>query len=492
MQEFTEFAARHHVQLVPLIQGLGHVSYILKHSKWRHLREIPDSNWEFCPLKDGSYDLLFDLWDDAIEATPGVKYLHVGCDETYELGQGVECGCKAIAEEHGRSRLMDIFLTRVQEHLKEKGRKMIAWGSDVDSENAKVQPRVFMGDWGRGTYEAVAGTDHEVFCYARNPGIEPLFLPLQPAHQVTRWNDHVREHPGSLTRTREGVATAARSGLADGMVCTSWDDSGVHISLWMPRFICAVEYAWSGKGPTLDEWKAKFARSYFGPEVKDLWSLYRGLQDSAWFYYDSFQRKVWHYGDVGKVHLPDLLRWEDLEYSEYWRNRYADWLRDTRGELRNLEREMELIHQNLFAPLRNKYDFELYLAIAALMEHNCRLILNLGELENLLGQAHQVHFTSRPRALRFLRQAVELARSTVAEREEVYAQVVSTYEKGQLPKGMSTPEKAFVLGRDRARHFANRTADMKYLVIDEELLDLEGWADSLEALANDYEENLGR
>jgi len=201
---------------------------------------------------------------------------------------------------------------------------------------------------------------------------------------------------------------------------------------------------------------------------------------------------VWHYGDVGKVHLPDLLRWEDLEYSEYWRNRYADWIRDARRELQTIEREMELIHENLVRPVRNKSDFELYLTIACLCRHNCKLILNLAELEKLLGQAHQMHFTSRPRALRFLRQAVELARSTVAECEEVYSQMVSTYEKTQLPKGLSTAERAFVHRRDRARHFANRTPDMRYLVIDEELLDLEGWADSLEALANDYEKLLER
>ncbi len=487
MQEFTRFAAQHHVQLVPLMQGLGHVSYILKHTKWRHLREIADSNWEFCPLKDGSYELLFDLWDEAIEATPGVRYLHVGCDETYELGQGGECGCKAIAEEQGRERLMDIFLKRVQEHLKEKGRMMMAWGGRSGGEHTKVQPRVFTGWRDAGRYQEFRDAGHEVFCYAPNPGIEPLFLPLQPAEQVTRWRDHSRNHPGSLTRTRSGVGAAARSGQADGMICTSWDDSGVHMSLWMPRFVCAAEYAWSGRGPTFDEWKAKFARSYFGPEVKNLWRLYRGLQDSAWFYYDSFQRKVWHYGDVGKVHLPDLLRWEDLEYSEYWQNRYADWIKDARRESQIVEREIELIHENLTRPIRNKFDFELYLAIAGLCRHNCNLILNLGEIEKLLGQAHQSHFTSRPRALRFLRQAVSLARSTVAEREEVYGRMVATYEEVQLPKGMSTSEKAFVHGRDRARHFANRTPDMRYLVIDEELLDLEGWADSLEALANDYE-----
>ena len=494
VQEFTKFAAQHHVQLVPLIQGLGHASFILKHTKWRGLREIADSSWEFCPLKDGSYDLLFDLWDEAIEATSDSRYLHVGCDETRELGQGVACGCKALADEHGRDYLMDLFLKRVQEHLKKKDRMMMAWGGSFGGEHAEVQPRAFTG-WNRdpARFAALREAGHEVFCYAPNPGIGPLFLPLQPAQQKVRWRPEPgRNHPGSVTRTADVVSTAARSGLVDGMVCTSWDDSGLHISMWMPRFLCAAEFAWSGKGATLEEWKVKFARSYFGPQVKELWRLYRLLQDSAWFYYCSFQRQVWHYGDVGKVHLPDLPRWEDLEYSPYWQRRYAGWIRDARAELRNLEEASALIHENLAQPIRNKYDFDLYLSIVNLMQHNARLILGLAELEHLIGQARDIHFASRPRALGYLRQAVRKARSLVEEREKVYADLVRVWEKSRLPKGLSTAEKAFVHRRDRGPHFANRTADMRYLIVDEDLLDLEGWADSLAALVSQYEKLLER
>jgi len=493
MQGFTKFAAQHHVELVPLLQGLGHVSYILKHSKWRHLREIPDSNWEFCPLKDGSYELLFDLWDEAIEATPGSRYLHVGCDETYELGQSVACGCKALADEHGREYLMDLFLTKVQEHLEQKGRMMMAWGGRPDGEHVQVQPRVFVG--GRrepGRSEELRKAGHEVFCYDPNPGIEPLFLPFLPVLERCHWNEYSKDHPGSLTRSREVVGAATRSRQFDGMISTSWVCSGVQIPCWTPRFLCAAEYAWSSSGSTLEEWKVKFARTYFGAEVKDLWRLYRLLQGSAWFYYNSFQRQVWHYGDVGKVHLPDLPRWEDLEYSAFWQRRYADWVRDARSELERVEEELALIHENLARPLRNKCDFELYRAIAGLFRHNARVILNLAQLEQLVGQAHDVHFTSRPRALRSLREAVALARATVAEREEAYREMVATCEKMQLPKGMSTPEKRYVHGRDRGRNFANRTPDMRYLVVDEEQLGLEGWADLLDALASRYEGLLER
>ena len=51
MQAFTRYARQYHVQIVPLVQGLGHVSFLLKWPQHAHLREIPASNWEFCPAQ---------------------------------------------------------------------------------------------------------------------------------------------------------------------------------------------------------------------------------------------------------------------------------------------------------------------------------------------------------------------------------------------------------------------------------------------------------
>lgn len=39
--------------------------------------------------------------------------------------------------------------------------------------------------------------------------------------------------------------------------------------------------------------------------------------------YRSFERRVWHYGDIGKTHLPDLPRGDNLEYDEFWNREYA-------------------------------------------------------------------------------------------------------------------------------------------------------------------------
>jgi len=181
MQEITRYARKYHVQLVPLVQGLGHVSYILKWPQHSHLREIAASNWEFCPHKDGSYELLGDLWMDAIKATPGSEYIHIGTDESYELGKGVECGCQAELEKTSKHSMMTKFITRCVKPLMKEGRTAMAWSAQYFPDAALNPPEGMVVDlWGTEEADHLKGikkAGYEIFVYDPNPGIEPLFLP---------------------------------------------------------------------------------------------------------------------------------------------------------------------------------------------------------------------------------------------------------------------------------------------------------------------------
>ena len=84
MKTLCRYAKERHVEISPLVQGLGHASFILKHH-WE-LRENPASDWEFCPSNPATYELQFDLYKDALEAMPYGKYLHIGGDEVSAIG----------------------------------------------------------------------------------------------------------------------------------------------------------------------------------------------------------------------------------------------------------------------------------------------------------------------------------------------------------------------------------------------------------------------
>jgi len=285
MQEITRYAQKYHVQLVPLVQGLGYVSYILKWPQYSHLREISASNWEFCPHKEGTYELLNDLWMDAIEATPGSQYIHIGTDESYELGKGVECGCMAEVEKDGKHSMMTKFINRSVEPLMKEGRTPMAWSAQYIPE-AELNPLkgMVLDVWpGKGDdyYKVLNDKDYELFIYDPNPGIEPLFLPY--LYRLRGEGGQEKEVENALERSYDPVSKAAVSGNVKGMINTSWDDAGLHNQMWMMSFINSAEWSWSGGQPGLDEFSNKFFPNYYGEQSKDMKELYQILSKSSYY-----------------------------------------------------------------------------------------------------------------------------------------------------------------------------------------------------------------
>jgi len=496
MQAFTSYAKLYHIQLVPLVQGLGHVSYILKWPQHSHLREIPASNWEFCPLKEGSYELLSDLWKDAIEATPGSDYIHIGSDETYEIGMCERCSERA--REVGKSGLYHQFIKKAGEPLQAMGRRVMVWerpmGWTQSASPAKgVEPlngMVLMEDYRyeKGDYKfarEAKAAGHEVFAYDPNPGIEPLFLPY--FYKLRGEGDNEHEATSALQNSYEAISTAARSGHFDGMINTSWDDSGLHNQAWMLSFISSAEWAWSGSNPSLEEFADKFFTNYYGDRSIHMKELYQLLNHASYYYYKSLERRVWHYGDVGKTHLPDLPRGDNLEYSEFWNREYADKIEESKEQLAHMERAEEIIQVNRKRDIRNTYDLEVFYSITQLVRHTCHTYLRLSELELLIKEAHMQRFLDHPAALKALESAVVLIEEHLRDRERVYQELISTWEKSRLPKGLSTEDKEFFHRQDRARHFAFRRADMSYLLYDEEKLGMEEYLEELKTYVDYYQ-----
>jgi len=485
MRRLSAFARRHHVQIVPLVQGLGHVSYILKHEKHRWLREVPASAWEFCPRREGTYRLLFDLWDEAIEATPESEFLHIGTDECYELGRGEACGCRKLADERGKEHLMQMFIRRSEEHVTSRGRRVLSWGGGYVPGAPEPPPKDLITftylykDLHEGAAPAKGGYRNWIFC--PNCSIPPLFVMLFP------WDDeeYRGENPGSLRATAEALSRGKAVGCYDGIVLCTWDDSGLHNQMFSMRVVCAAEYSWNAEACSVDEFTAKFFTSYFGPEAMDLEELFRSLQKRTLFFYRTLQRQVWHYGDVGKMQLPDLPRW-DLEYDPFWRKHNAEVLQQAKEELVLLDRAAAIVHENVRRPLRHLYDLEAILTIIELCRLNARFFTRMEEVEAAVADASRLHFVDRRQALGSLRRAAWVVAEHLDQRRTVFKTLVKVWERTRLRKGMSTKRKRFVHHRDRARHFANRTPDMRYLILDEERLDLEGWLISMKRTIRDY------
>ena len=481
MQELTVFARKYHIQIVPLIQGLGHVSYILKHPENRHLREIESNNWGFCPLREGTYDLMTDLIKEAVEATPGSEYVHIGCDETYVLGKGIACGCKDKAEKEGIYALRETYINRIAEQVKKLHRIPIAWDGGYDP-GEKIKPAAGLftpGGFDPVRDKASLEKGYRLYIYDPNPGIEHLFLPyFYRENEKGPILSHLEESWATLTE-------AAKSGKYEGMISTSWNCSGVHNQIWMLRYITAAEYSWNGEKPDLKEFIDTYFLNYYGAQGKDIKELFILLNKASYYYMSTFERKVWHWGEVGKTHLPDLPR-DDMEFDPYWNTEYADLIRRSNEILPQMERVLAICRENLDNGVKNEYDFELFVGLAKLFRHTANTCLTLSAIENSVATAAGLHFDNNQAAYNELLHTVEMIEKNIEERNQVFAEIKTTWEKSQLPKGMSTSDKKYLHARDQQRNFANRRPDLSFMICDEKALGLEEYLRNLKSYLASY------
>jgi len=487
MRDFTMYAKKYHIQIVPLVQGLGHVSFILKWPQYKNLREIASSNWEFCPLKNGSYDLLFDLWKDAIDATPGSEYIHIGSDETYELAA---CeNCKAKSEEIGTSGLYQLFINKSAEYLKTKGRKVMAWETPMGWTIGKspaigiepVKGLVFTESYNYETPDnryvnETKSMGFEVFAYDPNPGVVPLMVP---------YNFVIREggkmSAGSLEKSYNYLSSAAKSGSFHGMICTSWDDDDLHNQIWMMHFINAAACSWNGGNPSGTEFKESFFTSYYGKSASAMEELFELLNEGAYYFAGSMERNVWHYGEIGQTHLPDLPRGDAIEYDPFWNTQYKDKVAQSEDILVKMDKALDIIDKNIKSDVRHKYDFGIFRTNAELIKHTCLTYIDLSNLEYKIKAAHNSRFIDSKVSLKNLMEAQKIVENSLERRKVVFDDLVSIWEETRFPKGMSNTGKPYFWQQDRARHFANRRPDMTFLIYDEQLLDMEGYLEKLKA-----------
>ena len=151
LQELTDYGLRHHVQLIPYLDGPGHIAFILKHPEYAGLREYPESNYELCATNPESYKLLFGMFQDLLDANKGVKYFYLSTDEPYYIGMADNAQCQeaARAKELGSvGKLLAEFITRTAKYLHDRGRTVVFWGESPlkPDDLASLPPHIVNGE----------------------------------------------------------------------------------------------------------------------------------------------------------------------------------------------------------------------------------------------------------------------------------------------------------------------------------------------------------
>ncbi|XP_064465807.1 hexosaminidase D-like [Ornithodoros turicata] len=121
ISQIRTFARESNLMIVPLVQTFGHLEFALKLSEFSSLREVQHSPQALCPSRNESLALVTTMVEQVLALHPHIKYLHIGCDEVYDLG---ECPLCRVQD---RDKLFLSHVRHVAGHVRAAGVRPIIW-----------------------------------------------------------------------------------------------------------------------------------------------------------------------------------------------------------------------------------------------------------------------------------------------------------------------------------------------------------------------------
>ena len=344
--ELSEYSKRRNITINPLVQGLGHASFILKHDVNKHLRDVSTSDWAFNPLNPRTYELQFDLYLDAIKATPHGKYLHIGGDEV----NLVERDNKTELE------LNLIWLNKVCEFAEKHDRIPIFW-DDMPLKHA-------------GVYDDKISKDEVDEIWKKNEINLMNFIEKFPKNAVyMRWNYQKSDTYGNLKamdwysknkltvmgatagQTRwtlmpqnqsnipqiKSFATSSIEKNLEGLFLTLWDDDSPHFELYKRGISAFSQYTWSGNKTTIEEFKTIYRHRGFGPEFSNNeFAFIDKLEKPVSLWLNMLLEEKVRRAAISKEENPletFIIDLPDLENKGMWSKKYFNKIENARASL---------------------------------------------------------------------------------------------------------------------------------------------------------------
>uniref|UniRef100_A0A1B6ENS6 beta-N-acetylhexosaminidase n=1 Tax=Cuerna arida TaxID=1464854 RepID=A0A1B6ENS6_9HEMI len=120
IKSILKTAEENNLEVIPLVQTFGHLEFVLKLKEFENLREVPNYPQVICPSRNGTMPLLRGMIDDIVTMHPASRYIHIGCDEVYNLGECNQCLDKMLKENWTKKQLFFNHIVTVASYIKEK------------------------------------------------------------------------------------------------------------------------------------------------------------------------------------------------------------------------------------------------------------------------------------------------------------------------------------------------------------------------------------
>jgi hypothetical protein len=513
LQELTDYGLRHHLQLIPWVDGPGHVAFILKHPEYAPLRAFPDNNYHFCTTNPKSVELLVGMFNDLIEANKGVEYIYFSTDEPYYVGLADNPQCRETgrARELGSNgKLLAEFITKVSDPLRARGRKVVFMGEfplepgDIESLPSYLINTIVNGPKFDPLYKA---RGIRQMLHSSTQGEEDLFTSYHILPNERRLHQPTRQEKPRIQDAVEmiGHHTARQQADVMGVINAGWADAGLHPEVFWLGYAAITAAGWNPRSASPQELTESFYRAFYGPSAVKMERLYQLMSYQAQFWADSWERvdstarkPIFGYSrriniprQAAKdfaIELPETPAPVTLGYAYPW-----SWANRRRLELaaqfrREYEELSALLDENRQKVELNRYNLEVFHSIAGLYKENLDFLESLKRIDERFTAAYEASRDGQKQhALAAMDQALDEAREIRKKRNLALRSTEQTWYKTWQPRVLSANGRQFFHQLDDVKdHEPDRTVDLSYLVYRQLLLPFDDWYENVRASRNSY------
>ena len=134
---------------IPLVQCLGHCEYVLSQKEYAHLADTPGTLSPYCPQKPEVREFLHALILEYLDLFSNSKYIHVGCDEVWGLGE--KCpDCQKVIASGGKEKLLADHINFLNRIANAAGREIMIWADMLlihPNGVPLLEKNIIMVDW---------------------------------------------------------------------------------------------------------------------------------------------------------------------------------------------------------------------------------------------------------------------------------------------------------------------------------------------------------
>ncbi len=233
--KFTAEAAARGLEVIPLVQSLGHMETPLSLPEYARLREIEWRSDSLNPLAPGASDLVISMVDDVLRLLPETRYFHLGGDESWTFGRAEETA--TFIKKNGKAALYLKHIEPVLDHLGRRGVRPILWSDMMHdwpaADQKKVARKADLCPWGYDRHPDVwehhSGT-RWIERFAKNG----VTLWGATAYKgATQYNADLCDYAQQEENALGWVEVAARFGMK-GLFATGWSRHSTHRAQTQP------------------------------------------------------------------------------------------------------------------------------------------------------------------------------------------------------------------------------------------------------------------